>query len=265
MLRVELATQLLRLRTLITLACLAAIPIAAGVATSSHAGERNGGQGGLFGASTYSALNHTMASLQFTATLLLPLAVALLAGAIGSADRDWGILRYLYVQPVNRARLLTGKIWAVLLATVAATTCVLLAGLLIGLALFGWHPFRIVGAPALGTGEAIGRCLVAGGYTTLCMLSIAAIALALGLLLPKGIEALAASVGFVIVASILNDQPALHALAVILPVHYWQNWTHLFDPGGVAHLVGGVVDQLATIAVFIGLAILGLLWRDPAA
>lgn len=265
MLRVELTTQLLRLRTLITLACLAAVPIASGLATTSHAGERNGSQGGLFGASTYSALNHTMASLQFTAPLLLPLAVALIASAIGSADRDWGILRYLYLQPVNRSRLLTGKIGAVLVTTVAATACVLLAGLLIGLALFGWHPFRIIGTPALSTGEATTRCLAAGGYTVLCMLSIAAIALTLGLLLPRGAEALAISVAFVIVASILNDQPHLHALAIILPVHYWQNWTHLFDPTGIAHLTTGIIDQLVTTAVFTGLAMLVLLRRDPAA
>lgn len=265
MLRVELTTQLMRLRTLITLSCLAAVPIAAGLATTSHAGQRNGGQGGLFGASTYSALNHTMASLQFTAPLLLPLAVALIASAIGSADRDWGILRYLYVQPVSRSRLLTGKICAVLIAAVAATACVLLAGLLIGLAVFGWHPFRVIGGPALNTGTAITRCLAAGGYTVLCMLSIAAIALALGLLLPRGAEALAVSVAFVIIASILNDQPHLHALSVILPVHYWQNWTLLFDPRRGADLTTGVIDQLATIALFTGLAMFVLLHRDPAA
>jgi ABC-2 type transport system permease protein len=102
----------LRARTLIALAGLAAVPVIAGMATASHAGHRDGNQGGLFGAATYSALNHTMASLDFTAPLLLPLAVALLASAGGSADRAWGTLRYLYVQPVNRSRLLAGKLAA---------------------------------------------------------------------------------------------------------------------------------------------------------
>ena len=50
MTRVELATQLLRIRTLITLACVAAVPIIGGLATASHAGHRDGTQGGLFGA-----------------------------------------------------------------------------------------------------------------------------------------------------------------------------------------------------------------------
>ena len=263
MLRVELTTQLLRVRTLIALAGLAAVPVIGGLATVSHAGHRDGTQVGLFGAATYSALNHTMASLEFTGPLLLPLAVALLASAIGSADRAWGTLRYLYVQPVNRSRLLAGKLGAVMVTTSAATGCVLLAGLLVGLALFGWHPFHIIGAPNLATSDAIIRSLIASGYILLCMLSIAGIAFALGLLLPHGAEALGASVAFVIVASILNAH--LHALAVILPMHYWQNWTYLFEPAGIARLDVGVIDQAATIVVATGVSVLVLLRRDPAA
>ena len=265
MLRIELTTQLLRIRTLIALACLAAVPAMAGLATASHAGHRNGDQGGLFGASTYSALNHTMASLQFIAPLLLPIVVALLASAIGSADRDWGTLRYLYVAPVSRTRLLAGKLGAVVVTTLAATGCVLAAGLLSGLALFGWHPFHIIDAPNLTAGDAIARVLAAGGYTLLCMLSIAAIAFALGLLLPRGAEALGAAVAFVVVTSILNGQSTLHTIAVVLPVHYWQNWARLFTPAGTAHLGAGTLAQIATITLATGIAALVLQRRDPAA
>jgi ABC-2 type transport system permease protein len=230
MLRVELTTQLLRIRTLVALACLAAGPVIAGLATAANAGHRNGGQGGLFGASSYSALNHTMASVAFIEPQLLPIVVALLAGAITSADRDWGILRYLYVAPVSRARLLTGKLAALALFTVSATLCLMLSGLVTGLAIFGWHPFHIVDAPALSAGETTARLLAASGYILLCMLSIAAIAFALGMLLPHGAEALGTAVTFVIAASILNGGHTLDAVQKALPVHYWQDWTHLFDP-----------------------------------
>jgi ABC-2 type transport system permease protein len=265
MLRVELTTQLLRIRTLLALAFLAAVPVLAAASTASNAGHRDGAQGGLFGASPYSALNHTMACLQFIGPLLLPLVVALLASAIGSADRDWGILRYLYAAPVGRWRLLAGKLGAVLLATAAATACVLVAGLLSGLAVFGWHPFHLIGAADLRTGDALGRVFAASGYTALCMLSIATIAFALGLALPHGLEALGTSVAFVIAASILNGQPHLHPLVVILPTHYWQNWTALFAPGAPTHLGAGIADQLATIVVAATAAVAVLLRRDPAA
>jgi ABC-2 type transport system permease protein len=265
MLRIELTTQLLRIRTLVALACLASVPVLAGLATAADAGHRNGEQGGLFGASPYSALNHTMASLEFIAPLLLPIVTALLAAAIGSADRDWGTLRYLYVAPVTRARLLAGKLGAVVVSTATTTLCVLVPGLLSGLALFGWHPFHIIDAPALSTADAITRVLAASAYTLLCMLSIAAIAFSLGLLLPRGAEALGAAIAFVVAASVLNAQPALHTIAVILPVHYWQNWTALFDPRGTTHLAVGAVAQIATIVVAIAVAALVLARRDPAA
>lgn len=265
MLRVELTTQLLRVRTLVALACLAAVPVAAALATASHTGRRNGAQGGLYGVSTYSALNHAMASLDFIAPLLLPIVVALLAAAIGSADRDWGTLRYLYVAPVGRTRLLVGKLGAVAVATAAATLCVLVAGLVSGLAWFGWHRFHVLGAPDLSAGATAVRVLGASGYTLLCMLSVAAIAFALGLWLPRGAEALGCAVAFVVVASILNGQPALHDVAVVLPVHYWQSWTPLFDPAGTARLAAGALAQAATVAVAVGVAVLVLLKRDPAA
>lgn len=277
MLRVELTTQILRLRTLIALGCLAAVPIAAGLATASSAGTRYNNQDGLFGASTYSALNHAMASLQFTGPVLLPVVVAMLASAIASADRDWGVLRYLYVAPVTRRRLLAGKLCAVVIATAAAVACVVLAGVLVGLAVFGWHPFHVIGAPAFSTGAAIARVLAVSGYLTLCMLSIAAIAFTLGLLLPRGAEAVAAAIAFVVVASILNGQGSqrghgvLHTVAVALPVHYWQSWAGLLERAGSPDAAGapglgtGVAVQLATVAICAAVAALVLARRDPAA
>jgi ABC-type transport system involved in multi-copper enzyme maturation permease subunit len=265
MLRAELRTQLVRLRTLIALAFLAAVPVMAGLSFASSAGGRNGTQSGLFGASPYSALNHTMASLEFIAPLLLPVIVALLAAAIASADRDWGILRYLYVAPVTRTRLLTAKFAAVTIATALALAVVLAAGFITGLAIFGWHPFHRIGSANLTTADALTRTLAASGYTLLCMLSIAAIAFTLGLLLPRGAEALAASVAFIVAASILNGQSALHAVAVILPVHYWQNWVGLFVPGAAAGLAIGTLVQVATVAVCAAACLVVLRRRDPAA
>jgi len=264
-LRVEIRTQLLRLRTLVALAALAAIPIVAGLATSSTAGHPNGSQGGLFGASTYSALNHALASLAFIEPQLLPIAVAMLACAVASSDRGWGTLRYLYVAPVSRTRLLVGKLTAVALFTLAATLCVVLAGLATGLAIFGWHDVHIIGAPTLTGGESIARAGVAIGYILLSMLSIAAIAFALGLMLPRGAEALTVAIGFVIVANMLDGANFLADVRKALSVHYWQDWMDLFEPGGPAHLATGVTVQLATIVAAVGVSALVLLRREPAA
>ncbi|PJN31622.1 hypothetical protein CG747_44275 [Streptomyces sp. CB02959] len=204
MLRVELTTQLLRIRTLVVLACLAAVPVMAGLSYASHAGHRNGRQTGLFGASPYSALNHAMASMAFIEPLLLPIMVALPAAAIASSDREWGTLRYLYVAPVSRTRLLAAKLGALTVLTVIAALSVLTAGLLVGLAVF-------------------------------------------------------------VAASLLNGSHTLHPVQVVLPMHYWQDWTHLFDPSGTAHLGTGILVQIATSALATCAAVLVLLRRDPAA
>jgi ABC-2 type transport system permease protein len=264
MVRVEMSTQLLRLRSLVVLIGLAAIPVIAALATASNAGHSNGDQGGLFGAATYSALNHTVASLAFIEPQLLPIGVALLGAAIAASDHEWGILRYLYVAPVSRSRLLAGKLGALALFTLAATLSVVVAALVSGLVVFGWHPIHVIGAPTLSEGASAGRFLGACGYIFLCMLCVAAISFAVGLVLLRSAETLAAVVAFVIGFSVLNGVHGLHALVRAVPVHYWQDWTHLFEPGRAQLGVGAAV-QVVWIAGAAGLSALVLRYRDPAA
>ena len=265
MLRVELRTQFARVRTVLALVLLTAIPFVAGLSIASSAGHQNGTQGGLYGASPYSALNHAMASLAFTMPLLLPVVVSLLAAAIASGDRDWGVLRYLYVAPVTRTRLLVGKLEAVVVATTAALGVIVVGGIGVGLALFGWHPFHRIGASSLETGDAVGRALLASGYVLLCMLAMAAIAFTLGLWLPRGAEALAASIGLVVALSMLDAQRATHWLVVLFPVHYWQRWTALFEPGGTSGLGMGAAAQVVTVVLCTAISAVLLRRRDPAA
>jgi ABC-2 type transport system permease protein len=259
----ELIKQLLRVRSLLALAALAALPVVAGVATASDAGRRHGKEGGLFGAATFSALNHTAASLQFIEPLLLPVVVALLGSAFGAADRDWGTLRYLYVQPVSRTRLLTGKLSALAICCLVATACVLVAGVLTGLVVFGWHPFHRIGTTNLSAARATARLLEAGGYVTVCMLCIGTIAFALGLVLPGSAEALGVSLAFIVVSSIADGQRFLPGLTSALPVHFWQRWPRLLD-GDTHGVAAGLGAQLAAMVVV--LAVAGALTsrRDPA-
>ncbi len=264
MLRAELIKQLLRPRTLVALAAIALVPVIAAVATASRAGHRNGTQSGLFGAAPFSALNHAAASLQFTAPLLLALVAALVGSALGAADAGWGTLRYLFVQPVSPRRLMTGKWAALTIFCALATAGVLLAAVLVGLPVFGWHAFDRLGASDLSAASALGRLALAGGYVTVCLVSIGSVALALGLVLNGPAEALAASVALVVVGDFLEGQRGLHGLAVVLPMHYWQWWTHLLD-GAPTDLALGLAVQLATIGLSLVAAFAVLARRDPAA
>lgn len=69
---------------------------------------------------------------------------------------------------------------------------------------------------------------------------------------------------FVVLATVLDGQASLHALDVVLPVHYWQRWTHLLD-GTSAGLGLGLAIQAATVLVALTAAVTILSRRDPAA
>ena len=145
------------------------VTLAAGLGTASHAGGRDG-HTGLYGASA--------------------LVVALFGSALGAADRVWGTLRYLYVQPVSPRRLILGKWSGLSVCAALAMGCILISGVAAGLAIFGWHPSHRSGAPSLSSGTAAVRLLAGAGYLTGCVLSVGAIALCLGTWLPGPADAL---------------------------------------------------------------------------
>jgi ABC-2 type transport system permease protein len=257
MLYVELATQLRRLRSLILLALLVALPVLAGATEASKAGGRGG-------AATYSALNFAEGGLNFMVPVLFGLVVAVFGAILGGADREWGTLRYRYVQPVSRGRLMAGKWWALVICSALATATFLAVALLTGIMIFGWHPYHVSDSSDLSAASATWAILGAAGYVTVCLLSIGSIALALGLLLPRSVEALGITVGFLIGSAALDNVSAVHDIIVILPVHYWLRWTQLFG-GDASQLLPGLAAQAAAIAVAFTAAYLLLMRRDPAA
>jgi ABC-type transport system involved in multi-copper enzyme maturation permease subunit len=260
----ELVKQLLRRRTAVALAALAALPLLAAVATAGDAGARNGRQAGLYGAAPYSALNHVAASLQFTAPLLLALVVALLGSAIGAGDREWGTLRYLYLQPVTPARLLRGKWTALLVCCVLATGCVSVTALVSGVVAFGWHPFHRLGAASVSASDASLDLLAASAYVAACTASIATLALALGLVLPGPAEALGASIALIVAANLVDGQPSLDTVSAALPVHYWGRWAHLLD-GTRAGLATGLAVRAVWALAALAIARLAIARGDPVA
>src|SRR5215469_12378558 len=156
-LRIELTTQLRRLRSLLVFGALAGIVILAGVTEAPKAGGKGG-------PATFSALNFTEAGLNFLDPVLFGLVVALFGSIIGGSDRDWGTLRYLYVRPVSRARLVAGK-WGAMVVCCALTVAVFLGvALLTGFVVFGWHPFHLSGSGDMSATAATGGVLEAGGY-----------------------------------------------------------------------------------------------------
>jgi ABC-2 type transport system permease protein len=256
-LRIELTTQLRRLRSLLVFGVLAGLIVIAGVTLSSKAGGKGG-------PATFSALNFTEGGLNFLDPVLFGLIVAMLGSIIGGSDREWGTLRYLYVRPVSRARLIAGKWWALVVCCALTVAVYLSFALVTGVVVFGWHPYHRSGTTNLSTTTALVGVLEASGYVMVCLLSIGTIALALGLLLPRSAEALGITLAFLVGSAIINSVKAVHDLVVILPVYYWQRYTDLFQgrDGGIAL---GLAVQAATVVVVMVAAYAILARRDPAA
>ena len=203
MLQIELTTQLRRMRSLMLFGLLAGIVVLAGATEASKAGGRGG-------PATFSALNFTESGLNFMDPVLFGLVVALLGSIIGGSDRDWGTLRYLYVRPVSRARLVAGKWWALVVCCALTIAVFLGLALVTGLVVFGWHPYHRGGSAALPATTAPVGVLEAGGYVTGCLLSIGSIALALGLLLPRSAEALGITLAFLVGSAVIDNVKSLH-------------------------------------------------------
>ncbi|MER6073640.1 hypothetical protein ABT187_33345 [Streptomyces sp. NPDC001817] len=68
-----------------------------------------------------------------------------------------------------------------------------------------------------------------------------------------------------IAGSLFNGSRTLHAVQVALPMHHGQDWAHLLDPTGNAHLGTGIAVRIATSALATCAVALVLLRRDPAA
>lgn len=98
---------------------------------------------------------------------------------------------------------------------------------------------------------------------TVCLVSIGSIALALGLLLPRSVEALGITVAFLIGSAVLDNVSAVHDIIAILPVRYWMGWTQPFG-GDPSQLLPGLAAQVAAIAAALAAGYLFLARRDPA-
>ena len=158
-LRSELSLIFLRWRTLALLAVLAAIPVLIGVALKLAASPAGGdGQGPAFlGQVAGNGVFLALVSLTVLLTLVLPLAVAVVAGDSVAGEASHGTLRYLLAIPAGRVRLLGVKYAAVVIFCLAACAVVTAAALAIGAALFPVGPVTLLSGTTLSLGAGLLR------------------------------------------------------------------------------------------------------------
>jgi ABC-2 type transport system permease protein len=257
-LRVELARQLGRRRTQITLALVALLPVVLLIAFQMSKPGPTTGSLSLVDLAKTSGPNFTVFAMFASAGFLLVVVVALFFGDTVASEASWSSLRYLLAIPVPRARLLRQKaIVAAGLSLVALLLLPLVAWLVGSLV---YHTGDLVSptGESLGYGQAALRLLLAALYVWLHLSWVAGLALLLSVSTDAPLGAVGGAVMASIVSQILNTITALADLRDYLPTHYATAWSDLLAPQiDWSDMSRGVFSAFAYCAVFSGLAV----WR----
>jgi len=260
---VEFAKQIRRVRTWVMAAICIIIPFLIGLGFDlSHNGGQGGGEGGPNGLSFVthqSGIVVGIFALLFSSVLLIPIVFAIFTGEPIASEAKWGSLRYLLIRPVRRPRVLGAKLGVSVVLAVAVALLIPITGTIVGIAFFGLHPIQTFAASSGGggfvtpnvatfsIGGAIGRLLLATGYTLFSMLSVVGVATLVGVATENMLAAMASGIGLYIVSAILDALSGLSRIHPLLPVHYLQAWTNLFVPGSS---LKGMVDGVVSAAIW---------------
>lgn len=269
MIGVELRKQVLRARSLVTLAALAAFGIGLVVAFEITGGGRPEPVGDvpLLLVPSSSGFTVPLIALSSTMKFFLPLAVAIFAGEAVAGEAVWGSLRHALAGGASRTRFLGAKALVAALLGLAAVVVVPLAALIAGLAGYGWGPLSITngaagliqGPPAVfGAGATLVRLALGTAFVAAGMASIFSFAFFLSTVTNHALVAVAGGVGLTIVSRVFNADylPGVAVLNAYAPNNNVDLWLHLFLKQPDA------TGMLAFLALQAGYAVtfLGLAW-----
>ena len=268
MIRVELAKQLRRPRTCLTLAALVAFGVVLTIALVATGAGRleHVGDVPLLIVPRSSGLTVPVIALSSTMKFFLPLAVAIFAGEAVAGEAGWGSLRYGLARGVSRPRFLLSKAIVAALLSIVAVVLLTIGSLAAGVIVFGWHPL-VAGDGSASTalqqanavfsqGSALARLGIATAYVMGGMVSIFAFAFFLSTITSRPLVAVAGGVGLTIVSRLLNAD-YLSGIAVLNP--YMPNndvdlWQHLLQqPAQTAGMTHFLLVQLGYAVVFLSL------------
>ena len=253
MVRVEFEKQFLRLRTLLTLGVMAAMPTLMVIALELR--NRRPHDNDLFSLARHSGLNMPLAALSVMTNFLLPAVIAIYAGSAIAEEATWGSLRYLLLRPVSRHRVLISKLTVALVLAIMATIIITITGLIEGVVAFGWKPVLTPSLTEVSAGTAFLRLVVATLYVAWSMTGIIALGFMLSTLTDSTMGAVSGAVGVAILSEILVAITPLGNIRTVFPTYHWLAWESLFaSPVVTSHMAWGVVLQIPYVAVFLGVA-----------
>jgi ABC-2 type transport system permease protein len=253
-----------RRRNQVGLAVLFGLVVVLGVALKvsalRHPGTRSGD---LFSLVAGNGVFLGFAGLTIEIALFLPLAISVLAGDAVAGEANLGTLRYLLVAPVGRGRLLVVKACALAVGALTGALLVALAGVTVGVALFGAGSLTTLSGTQLGLGDGLVRLALAAAYVAVGLAALGMIGLFISTLTEQPIAATVATAMVSTLLWILDAVPQLDWLHPWLLVDRWSAFVDLLrDPVFTDRMVSGLWVDLVYGAVFLLLAWLRFRAKD---
>jgi ABC-2 type transport system permease protein len=177
--------------------------------------------------------------MTITLPVFLPLAVAIVAGDAIAGEAGLGTLRYLLARPTGRARLLAAKAVTIVAFCFAATFAVVIAGLVVGSALFPVGKVTTLSGDTLSLWTGVARIAAAATIVALSLLGLAAIGLFASTLTEVAIGAMAATLGVLILSGVLDAIPQLGFLHPWLFTHGWLSFGDVLR----THITWGAINK----------------------
>ncbi len=259
----ELARVFRRPRNLVILVLLGLLPLVLGVVVKVAGSPRNGGGPPLFAQITQNAVFLPAAALATMGALVLPLAVAIVAGDAVAGDAANGSLRYLVLAAGSRTRVLVAKATAGLVFALAAAGVVALVGLVVGAALFPHgRPVTLSGQEvslARGVADVVVSALVAGAS----LVGVVAVGVALSTMTASSLTATALTLAIVIATEVVGAVPQLAGVRPVLVSTYWGAFVNVFrSPAYLTPIVKDLLEQAGWLVVWGTLAVSNFSQRD---
>jgi ABC-2 type transport system permease protein len=217
----------------------------------------------------YNKLVNGYAVCFFVLNLLLvhvPILVALVAGDVVSGEASMGTLRLLAAKPVSRTQIILAKYFATAVYVFALLFWIAIISLVISIAVFGQNDLVVAktsGLQLIEANDIVWRYFCAFGFAFIAMMVVAAISLLLSVLSENSIGPIVATVGIIIVCTLISEMEIPIYQKYIKPylfTTYMLGWKGFFyigstDDGetikGSIQYLPGILKSIAALLVYI--------------
>lgn len=217
----------------------------------------------------YNKLINGYAVCFFVLNLLLvhvPILVALVAGDVVSGEASMGTLRLLAAKPVSRTQIILAKYLATAVYVFALLFWIAVVSLVISIAVFGQNDLIVAkenGLQLIESSDVLWRYFCAFGFAFIAMMVVAAISLLLSVLSENSIGPIVATVGIIIVCTLVSEMEIPIYQRYIKPylfTTYMLGWKGFFYIGstedgetikGSIQYLPGILKSIAALLIYI--------------